>query len=66
MKTTFLRYAVLLPVLAIAACDGNDSGSPTAPPTTAPPAVSDDITGKRLLQRWYVCNNAKSMPCGAS
>jgi hypothetical protein len=43
MKNTFLRFAVLLPVLAIAACDGNDSGSPTTPPTPAPPAIS--VTG---------------------
>lgn len=42
MKTTFLRYAVLVPVLMLAACDGNDS-APTAPSTPAPPAPS--ITG---------------------
>ena len=42
MTNPFLRCAVLLPVLMLAACDGNDS-SPSAPATPVPPAPS--ITG---------------------
>ena len=42
MKNTLLRCAVLVPVLMLAACDGNDS-TPTDPGTPAPPAPT--ITG---------------------
>ena len=43
MKNTFLRYAVLVPMLAVAACDGNKGGGPTEPAPPTPPAVS--VTG---------------------
>lgn len=43
MKTTFLRYAVILPMLMLAACD-DGNGGPTAP-SVPPPSPAPSVTG---------------------
>ena len=43
MKNTFLRCAVLVPVLMVAACDDGNDSRPTAPATPAPAAPT--VTG---------------------
>ena len=51
MKTTLLRFAAVLPVLMLAACDG-DNGSPTTPPTPDPavPTVTGTWSTTMLVQ----------------